>query len=76
MVRNAELIPDEFVDKFGWAGTPEEVAQKVAAVVRMGIDHITILPQAPRGGTIHETVREFAQTVRPAVEAALASDTA
>ena len=76
MVQNAELIPDEFIDKFGWAGTPEEVAEKVAAVARMGIDHITILPQAPRGGTIHETVREFAQTVRPAVEAALASDSA
>lgn len=68
MVENAHLIPDAFVDKFCWAGTPQEVAQKVAAVAQMGIDNITILPHPPHGGTIHETVREFAQTVAPIVQ--------
>lgn len=74
MVENAHLIPDEFVDKFCWAGTPQDVANKVAAVARMGIDNITFLPHPPRGGSIHETVREFAQTVKPTVEAILASE--
>ncbi len=68
MVENAHLIPDEFVDKFCWAGTAEEVAHKVAAVARMGIHSITFLPHPPQGGSIHETVREFAQTVKPMVE--------
>ena len=68
MVENAHLIPDEFVDKFCWAGTPEEVAQKVAAVVQMGIHNITFLPHPPRSGTIYETVREFALTVKPMVQ--------
>ena len=68
MVENAHLIPDEFVDKFCWAGTVEEVAHKVAAVARMGISNITFLPHPPHGGSIHETVREFAQTVKPMVE--------
>jgi 5,10-methylenetetrahydromethanopterin reductase len=68
MAPNAHLIPDEFVDKFCWAGTAEDVAEKVAAVVEMGIEHITFLPHPPAGGTIHETVREFATSVRPMVE--------
>lgn len=65
---NAHLIPDEFVDKFCWAGTAQEVAQKVAQVVKMGIHNITFLPHPPSGGGTHETMREFARTVKPLVE--------
>jgi 5,10-methylenetetrahydromethanopterin reductase len=68
MAPNAHLIPDEFVDKFCWAGTAEEVARKVAEVVKMGIRHITFLPHPPAGGDIRETMREFARTVRPVAE--------
>ena len=68
MVENAHLIPDEFVEKFCWAGTPDEVAEKIAAVVKLGIKNITFLPHPPEGGSIHETVREFAQTVKPRVD--------
>lgn len=68
MAPNAHLIPDEFVEKFCWAGTPEDVARRVAAVVELGIRNITFLPHPPTGGTVHDTVREFASTVRPMVE--------
>lgn len=68
MAPNAHLISDEFAEKFSWAGTAEEVAHKVAEVVNMGIENITFLPHPPAGGTVHETMREFAQTVRPMVE--------
>jgi 5,10-methylenetetrahydromethanopterin reductase len=71
MASNAHLIPDEFVDKFCWAGTPEEVAQKVAEVVRMGITHITMLPHPPDGGTTLETMHLFASKVRPYLESQL-----
>jgi 5,10-methylenetetrahydromethanopterin reductase len=67
MAPNAHLIPDEFVDKFCWAGTAEEVAQKVAQVVKLGINHITFLPHPPLGGTVHETIRSFAKVVKPMV---------
>jgi hypothetical protein len=45
------------------------VTQKVAAVVQLGITHITFLPHPPVGRTITDTMRAFAQTVRPAIEA-------
>jgi 5,10-methylenetetrahydromethanopterin reductase len=67
MAPNAHLIPDEFVEKFCWAGTAEEVAQKVAEVVKLGINHITFLPHPPVGGTVHETIRSFANVVKPRV---------
>jgi 5,10-methylenetetrahydromethanopterin reductase len=67
MALNSHLIPDEFVEKFCWAGTAEEVAQKVAEVARMGIHQITFLPHPPVGGTVHETIRAFAQIVKPRV---------
>jgi 5,10-methylenetetrahydromethanopterin reductase len=68
MAPNAHLIPDEFVDKFCWAGTAEEVAYKVAKVAKMGIENITFLPHPPTGGDTLETMREFAKTVKPMVE--------
>lgn len=68
MLENAHLIPDEFAEKFCWAGTAEEVAQKVAEVARLGIKNITFLPHPPAGGTVHETVRAFAKVVKPMVE--------
>ena len=68
MAPSAHMIPDEFVDKFCWAGTAEEVAQKVVAVVKMGITNITFLPHPPNDGSTLETMREFARTVKPMVE--------
>lgn len=68
MAPNAHLIPDEFVDKFCWAGTAEEVAQKVGRIAKMGIRNITFLPHPPAGGDIRETVRKFAQIVKPMVD--------
>lgn len=68
MADNAHMIPDEFVDKFCWAGTPTEVGEKVAKVVNMGIRNITILPHAPPGEGPQETIQEFAKTVKPTVE--------
>lgn len=72
MAPNAHLIPDEFVDKFCWAGTPEDVAEKVAAVVDMGIQNVTMLPHPPDGGATATTMRAFARDVKPRIEALLA----
>ncbi len=72
MASNAHLIPDDFVDKFCWAGTAEEVAQKVARVAALGIQNITFLPHPPAGGDTRETMHAFAQIVRPRVAELLA----
>jgi alkanesulfonate monooxygenase SsuD/methylene tetrahydromethanopterin reductase-like flavin-dependent oxidoreductase (luciferase family) len=68
---NAHLVPDELVDAYTWAGTPDQVAQKVAAVVDAGFTNLTLLPHAPVGGEVTATVRAFAQDIRPRVQALL-----
>lgn len=73
MKENTHLVPDSFVEKFCWAGTAEDVAEKVAAVAAMGIHDITFLAHAPEGGSTRETLVEFARTVKPLVEERLRS---
>lgn len=68
---NVALIPDEFIDKFCWAGTAEEVATKVAQVVDLGVDQITFLAHPVKGTTTIETIRAFVEVVRPRVLAEL-----
>ena len=74
MAANASLIPDAFVDKFCWAGTADDVARKVAEVARLGIENITFLPHPPKGSDNTETIRQFAQVVKPLVEEMLNQD--
>jgi 5,10-methylenetetrahydromethanopterin reductase len=69
MAANAHLIPDSFVEAFCWAGTADQVTQRVAQVVGMGFAHVTFLPHPPAGGDVRETIRTFALTVKPQVEA-------
>ena len=47
------------------AGTIEEVTEHVVLLVRAGIDEIIIRPFAPEGGTIEETIANFASKVWP-----------
>ncbi len=68
---NAHLIPDELVDAFTWAGTVDEVAEKVAAAADVGFRNITFLPHPPAGGGVESTVRAFAEQVKPRAEALL-----
>lgn len=68
-IQSGHLVPDDFVDAFAWAGTAEEVAQMVAAVVDMGIDQITYLPHPPEGEGFEPNVTRFAEEVMPRVMA-------
>lgn len=69
--QHGHLVPDEFVDAFAWAGTPEEVATQVAAVVDMGIHQITYLPHPPPGEGFEPNLTRFANEVLPRVQALL-----
>ncbi len=76
---SGNLVPDEFVDAFAWAGTPEQVAQKIVQVVGLGIGGITVLLHSrppdhriavgePHGGESDLLVSEtFATRVIPRV---------
>lgn len=67
--RAAHLVPDEIVEAYTWAGTAEEVARRVADVVRMGITNITFLAHPyDETGDVMPTIRAFAQEVRPRVD--------
>lgn len=70
----AHLVPDEIVEAYTWAGSAEDVARRVAEIVRMGITSITFLahPYDEEIG-IMPTIKAFAQEVRPRVNELLAS---
>ena len=57
---SAHLIPDDLIEAFTWAGTSEDVARQVAAVVDMGFENIAFLPHLP-GQTVELTVEAFAR---------------
>jgi len=61
------LITDRHVDALTLAGTIEEVADHVVAIVRAGIDGVIIRPFAPEGGTIEDTIVTFGSKVWPRV---------
>lgn len=64
----AHLVPDEVVDAYTWAGTSEDVAQRIAAVVRLGITSVTVMAHPwPGGNSIMPTVGALAEEVRPRV---------
>ncbi len=69
--RAVAFLPEEFVDAFAWAGTPVQVAEKVAAVVKMGISRITFLPHATPDCPTEAVVARFATDVMPRVVALL-----
>ena len=73
MEENAHLVPDDFVDKYCWAGTAEDVAEKVAAVVREGVAGLTIMPLPGPNDTRLDVARAFAEEVKPVVENMVAS---
>ncbi len=68
---SGHLVPDEFVEPFTWAGTVEEVAAKVEAVVELGITDICILPQPLPDGSYESTIRSFIEDVIPRVRRSL-----
>lgn len=72
--RSAQLVPDEIVDAYTWAGTSEDVAKRVAEVIRIGdIGSITFLPHAVSNNDVMPTVRAFAREVRPLVDQILSN---
>lgn len=60
-----ELVPDEFVDRFCLAGTPNEVAQQAARLISAGVADIAIYPVTVPGQSPLEIVESVARVVFP-----------
>jgi 5,10-methylenetetrahydromethanopterin reductase len=64
----SHLIPDEFVAKFCWAGTPDQVADRVASVLReTGVKEVGFWVLRAGDQTLHESVSMVAEQVIPRV---------
>jgi alkanesulfonate monooxygenase SsuD/methylene tetrahydromethanopterin reductase-like flavin-dependent oxidoreductase (luciferase family) len=67
----AGLVPDELVEAFTWAGTPEQVAGRIASIVALGVRRFVFMPHPPPGESIETGIRAFAQEVMPRLRALL-----
>jgi 5,10-methylenetetrahydromethanopterin reductase len=68
---NAHLVSDELLQQFCWAGTAEQVAEQIAAVVRLGITDVTVTLHPPHNATpadVEQVIRSFAEDVKPLAE--------
>ncbi len=57
---HASLVPDELVDMFALAGTPDECSARLDRIVGTGIDQVSIVPFVPAGASREPTIRTFA----------------
>ena len=69
MFEAGPLVPEEFIDAFAWAGTPEEVAAKITRIAEMGIRRFGTWVLAPPGGGIESVIQLIAEEVMPRVTA-------
>lgn len=51
-----ETIPDEWIDRFGIAGTPEECAERFSSISKIGSDAVFILPLSDNSNLFLETL--------------------
>lgn len=57
---HADLVPDELVDLFALAGTPEECADRLRRVAGL-VDQVSIVPFVRPGDSRADTMRDFAE---------------
>lgn len=55
----ADQLPASMVDHFGWAGTAEEIANKMKAIAARGIWKFAMVPHLAPGQTMDAFIEEF-----------------
>ena len=72
VLQATELVPDEFVEAFCWAGTPEMVAERIIAVARdTRVEEFGLWLLLASGQTREEAVQLLASEVLPRIQASL-----
>jgi 5,10-methylenetetrahydromethanopterin reductase len=67
MYEAGPLVPEDFVDAFAWAGTPQEVARQIGSIVDLGVRRIGCWVLPSPEGDLESVVRLLAQEVIPKV---------
>jgi 5,10-methylenetetrahydromethanopterin reductase len=67
---SAHLVPDAVVDALTWAGTADDVAERIAAARALGVGNITVVFHRTAGSTAQQLLG-FAESVVPRVNALL-----
>lgn len=60
---HADLVPDELVDLFALAGTPQECEARLRVIAGLGVDQVSIVPFELPGASRERTIRLFAEIV-------------
>ena len=60
---HGELVPDELVDMFALAGTPDECRDRLSQIAHL-VDQVAIVPFVPPGGDRAETMRAFSEIAK------------
>jgi 5,10-methylenetetrahydromethanopterin reductase len=69
--RVMDLIPDDLVAQLAVAGTVDDVAQQLAAIVRLGIGELAIWPFPPQRTDLEHEIAPLAEEVLPRMQWAL-----
>jgi 5,10-methylenetetrahydromethanopterin reductase len=63
----ADVLDDEFVDRFAIVGNPEECAERFSAIMATGVDRIVVLTRVPTTDPGEENSARLAQQVFPLI---------
>lgn len=71
--RHEAALADDFVDRFGIVGPSEQVAQRLIALARLGLDHMVIVGHSRNTApdVFADSSRRFGAEVIPAVKSAV-----
>jgi 5,10-methylenetetrahydromethanopterin reductase len=62
---HAGMVPDELVDLFALAGTPQDCEARLKQLADLGVDQVSIVPFARPGESRSATIRTFAEIAGP-----------
>jgi 5,10-methylenetetrahydromethanopterin reductase len=74
MYEAGPLVPEEFVDAFAWAGTPEDVASQIAKFAAIGVRRFGCWALIPPGGDLESEIELIAEEVIPRVRKRSSTD--
>lgn len=60
---HADIVPDELVDLFALAGSPDQCRDRLAELAKLKIDQVSIIPFVRPGESRAPTIRTFADIV-------------